>query len=136
VWVPIDPTTVARVTDNLVVNVLRHAAGATTVWVIVRETDAGAELIVEDDGPGIPADQRESIFSPFQRGSTEASGSGLGLSIVAGFVDLHGGRTWVEERPGGGASFHAVFPFHHVDDRAVTRVGDDASSTNGVPATA
>ncbi len=108
--VPIDSTKVARVVDNLVLNALRHAAGAETVWLRVRATDGGAELIVQDDGPGVALDERESIFAPFRRGDTDAPGSGLGLSIVAGFAELHGGRAWVEERPGGGASFHAFFP--------------------------
>ena len=106
----IDPAKVARVVDNLVLNALRHARGAGTVWVRVRAKPGGAELVVEDDGPGVSNDEREAIFAPFHRGRTNAPGSGLGLSIVSGFVGLHGGRVWVEERSGGGASFHAFFP--------------------------
>ena len=54
-----------------------------------------------------PAEMRATIFQPFQRGRGEqaAPGSGIGLSLVARFAELHGGRAWVEERPGGGASF-------------------------------
>jgi signal transduction histidine kinase len=106
----LDERKVGRVVENLVTNSLRHAGAEATVWVRVRSNADGAELIVEDDGPGIPAGDRDRIFEPFRRGETDTPGSGLGLSIVAGFVDLHGGRVWVEDRPGGGASFHAMFP--------------------------
>jgi signal transduction histidine kinase len=135
VTVPLDGGKVARVVENLLVNAFRHAEGATTVWVQVRATDGGAELTVQDDGAGVGPDDREAIFAPFRRGATEASGSGLGLSIVAGFVGLHGGRAWVDERPGGGASFHASFPAHPVRDQAPGSQAGETSS-RGVAATA
>ena len=53
---------------------------------------------------------RRTIFDPFRRGDTEAPGTGLGLAIVEGFVGLHGGRVWVEDRLGGGASFRVLLP--------------------------
>lgn len=86
----------------------RH--GLRAVWVLVRSHDDGAEIVVEDQGPGVPEADRLTIFAPFRRGDTEAPGTGLGLAIVEGFVRLHGGRVWVEHRLGGGASFHVSFP--------------------------
>jgi signal transduction histidine kinase len=106
----LDAPKVARVVENLVANALKHSEGPVTVWIRVRSGDEGAELVVEDDGSGIPAEERARVFEPFHRGVTAAPGTGLGLSIVAGFVDLHGGRVEVEDRPGGGASFRVTFP--------------------------
>ena len=66
---------------------------------------------MEDAGPGVPEELRESIFEPFrQAGGSPSPGAGIGLSLVSQFAELHGGRAWVQERPGGGASFHVVIP--------------------------
>jgi two-component system sensor histidine kinase MtrB len=69
-------------------------------------------IAVEDRGPGIGADDRELLFERFRRGAAHQRGSGvkgtgLGLALVAAHAQLHGGRAWVEERPGGGARFCA-----------------------------
>jgi light-regulated signal transduction histidine kinase (bacteriophytochrome) len=64
----------------------------------------------EDDGDGIAREDREVIFRRFERGDTTAGGTGIGLSLVATFAEMHGGRAWVEERPGGGASFRVALP--------------------------
>jgi len=68
---------------------------------------------VEDEGPGIPKKFRQAIFEPFRRGpkpSPHSPGVGVGLSLVARFAGLHGGRAWVEDRQGGGASFRVYLP--------------------------
>jgi signal transduction histidine kinase len=69
---------------------------------------------VADDGPGIPAGEQERIFERFHRADTEATrsvkGSGLGLPIARGLVELHGGRIWVESTPGHGATFSVALP--------------------------
>ncbi len=70
-------------------------------------------IVVEDSGPGIAADERERIFDRFSRGAAAAGrrggteGAGLGLSLVAEHVRMHGGRVWADDRPGGepGARF-------------------------------
>ena len=71
-------------------------------------------ISVEDDGPGVPSSKRRSIFGAFERGGGEADastpGMGIGLSLVAKFAELHGGRAWVEDRRGGGASFRVYIP--------------------------
>jgi signal transduction histidine kinase len=72
----------------------------------------GLGLRVSDDGPGVPDELKDAVFQPFRRGpGTEfVPGVGLGLSLVARFAELHGGRAWVEDRPGGGATFFVFLP--------------------------
>ena len=113
----IDPSKVERIVENLLSNAVRHTPPGTPVWVSVRakqEPEGDGVLIsVEDAGPGIPEELREIVFEPFRQGEdtvTYSPGMGLGLSLVARFAELHGGRAWVEERPGGGASFHVTIP--------------------------
>lgn len=74
--------------------------------------DGGVVLRVEDDGPGVPAEERARLFQPFERGerSAPSPGLGVGLSLVARFAEAHDGRAWVEDRPGGGASFRVLLP--------------------------
>jgi PAS domain S-box-containing protein len=113
VVVPLDPAKVERIVENLVVNSLRHTPPGTHVWVRVEAVPRGALLTIEDDGPGVPEELREAVFEPFLRGPDAPShspGVGVGLSLVARFAALHGGRSWVEEREGGGASFRVFLP--------------------------
>ncbi|MFB3739257.1 MAG: PAS domain-containing protein, partial [Candidatus Velamenicoccus archaeovorus] len=102
--VAVDRPKVERMLENLLTNAARHTAATTRVWVRVERVDRGALLVVEDDGPGVPDQEKERIFETFRRGSgaAELPGSGIGLSLVARFAELHGGRAWVEDRPGGG----------------------------------
>jgi len=108
-----DAAKLERIVENLLANAARHTNPGTPIWVRVEHRDRGALLCVEDAGPGIPVEQRESIFRPFQRGpggATYAPGSGVGLALVAQFASLHQGSAWVEDRPGGGASFRVLLP--------------------------
>jgi signal transduction histidine kinase len=112
VVVAVDAAKVERIAENLIANAARHTPVETPVWVRVVRVEDGCCLIVEDAGPGIPAELRESIFEPFRRGAQSAyvPGTGIGLSLVERFAALHGGRAWVEEREGGGASFRVFLP--------------------------
>lgn len=108
----VDPPKLERILENLLVNAARHTPGGTPVWVGVGEQDGGCLITVEDAGPGVPADLRQAVFEPFRRASLDqpSPGTGIGLSLVARFAELHGGRAWVEERAGGGASFRVWLP--------------------------
>jgi PAS domain S-box-containing protein len=111
--IPADAAKVERIVENLLANTARHTPPAVRVWVTVRAAAGGVELIVEDEGPGVPEDQRDRIFEPFQQASESAEhspGVGVGLTLVRRFAELHGGRAWVQERDGGGASFHVFLP--------------------------
>lgn len=112
VVVPLDAPKVERLVENLLANAVRHTPPACSIWVRVEPVDGGAELAVEDDGPGVPDGLKTAIFEAFRKGigGEDTPGSGIGLSLVARFAELHGGRAWVEDRPGGGASFRVFLP--------------------------
>lgn len=97
-----------RAVTNLVDNALKYSPDATTVTVRV----AGPSLEVHDLGPGVAPEDRPHIFERFYRATSArtAAGSGLGLAIVAQVVDRHGGRVWVGDAPGGGASVGFALP--------------------------
>ncbi len=111
-FIAIDQPKVERALENLLLNAVIHTPSDSRIWVRVEEREGGALLIVEDDGPGVPDDLKEVIFDAFRRGPGAGGipGSGLGLSLVARFAELHEGRAWVEDRPGGGASFRVFLP--------------------------
>jgi two-component system OmpR family sensor kinase len=109
----VDAPKVERIMENLLANAARHTPPGTPVWVRVEPHDRGALLVVEDAGPGVPDELREAIFEPFRQGpnrSSYAPGLGVGLTLVHRFAQLHGGRAWVENRPGSGASFRVLLP--------------------------
>lgn len=102
-----------RVFANLFENAERYGGGATML--AVEDHGDWIRFLVEDNGPGIAPDERERIFERFSRGSTGrrrglGDGTGLGLAIVSQHVQQHGGRVWVEDRPGGGARFVVELP--------------------------
>jgi PAS domain S-box-containing protein len=109
----IDGPKVSRILDSLLANVSRHTPAGRRIWVRVEREIQGLLLAVEDDGPGVPDDLKEAIFEPFRSagdGSSHEAGPGIGLALVARFAELHGGRAWVEDRAGGGASFRVFLP--------------------------
>jgi signal transduction histidine kinase len=109
----VDPSKVERMVENLLSNSVRHSSPEGTVSIRVRRQDSGALIAVEDRGPGIPPPFREAVFQPFAGGPAAEDfppGAGIGLALVAGFAELHGGRAWVEDRDGGGASFRVWLP--------------------------
>jgi signal transduction histidine kinase len=101
-----------RLVLNLMENALRHTDPGTAVEATVERRNGEVVLAVEDDGPGIPTDQREKVFERFYRGSGEHSGSsGLGLSIVRAVAESHRGSVRLEEPlDGRGARFVVRIP--------------------------
>ena len=70
----------------------------------------GSAFEVEDDGPGIPSDERERVFEPFHRLRPRSTGSGLGLHLVQQVVERHGGRVSILGALGGGTIARVEFP--------------------------
>ena len=109
----VDQPKVERILENLLANADLHTPPGSRIWIRCwREGDTAAVIAVEDDGPGVPAEQATKIFDDFYRGpdSGRTPGSGIGLSLVARFAEMHGGRAWVQEREGGGSSFRVLLP--------------------------
>jgi len=109
----VDPAKVERIVANLLSNAIRHTPPGSRIWLRVAADGDGALLAVEDDGPGVPLEHRADIFQPFRQGAgapDHSPGVGIGLALVARFAELHGGRAWVQDREGGGASFRVWLP--------------------------
>lgn len=92
--------------ESVIGNLINNAMRAEPVGgaVLVR-VGPGAMVEVIDHGAGVPAANRETIFEPFWRGSEAAPGAGLGLAIAKELIAAHDGRIWIEDTPGGGATF-------------------------------
>ena len=114
VTVSVDGAKVERILENLLSNAIRHTAPETRIWIRARGEDDGVLLEVEDEGPGVPEDLHEAVFEPFRQAPGSAAvhspGVGVGLSLVLRFAELHGGRAWLEDRPGGGSIFKVFLP--------------------------
>jgi PAS domain S-box-containing protein len=109
----VDAPKVERIVDNLLANAVRHTPPGTGVSIRVETGDGGVLIAVDDSGPGVAQEDREQIFEIFNRGGEgddRVPGTGIGLSLVAQFTALHGGRAWVEPSPSGGASFRVLLP--------------------------
>jgi len=106
-----DPDKLQQVVANLLENAVRHGDGTVTVTLRPARVgeDGGAEITVGDEGGGIPEETAARVFTRFWRGSTRG-GTGLGLYIVKGLVEAHGGSIEVGRAPGGGALFRVLLP--------------------------
>lgn len=109
----VDKLRMVRVLGNIIENADRYAGGVRRVGVELH----GKKLryVIDDEGPGIPPEERDRVFERFARGASararaSGEGTGLGLSLVAEHVALHKGRVWVEEPPNGGARFVVELP--------------------------
>lgn len=110
----VDKRRIERVVANLVANASQYAGGVSRL--ALEPAPGGVRLVVADQGPGVPAADRERIFERFYRGQVSGQrgrgeGSGLGLSLVAEHVRMHGGRVWVEDGLGGENRFVVELPF-------------------------
>jgi signal transduction histidine kinase len=116
VFAEYDSDLMDQVTWNLLGNALRYTPAGGKVEVRVKREGEAVTLVVEDNGPGIPAEKLEAVFDRFvqideaRTSGGDDSGTGLGLAIVKAIVSLHNGAVSVENMPGGGALFRVTLP--------------------------
>ena len=109
----LDPRRVEQVLANLLDNAAKHGGGAVRIGVTIERDTLMLE--VDDEGPGVPPDERALVFDRFARGRAASArggsdGTGLGLALVAQHVLAHRGTIAIVDRPGGGARFRIVLP--------------------------
>ena len=111
-----DEARAAQIVGNLLSNAAKYAlpGGAVRVRLDRDEREGFLRVSVADEGPGISPEDQERLFTRFFRGESArqsgAPGTGLGLHITRSLVELHGGRIWLESRPGAGSTFYSTFP--------------------------
>ncbi len=110
-----DERALKQIVINLVSNAVKFTQHGGRIDVSAKRNPAGDfELIVADNGPGIPNERIDRIFKPFaqvdNRYDRQAGGTGLGLALVRGLTELHGGRTWIESEPGKGTRAFVILP--------------------------
>jgi signal transduction histidine kinase len=112
---PMDGARVKQVLLNLVGNAIKFTPEGGKVWVRADGKDGTARVEVGDTGPGIPVEDQERIFLEFQQAGSDAGkpqGTGLGLALAKKFVEMHGGRIWVESEVGKGSRFFFTLPIN------------------------
>lgn len=109
-----DPVAIERILANLVSNAAKYSPEESTVTIVVEPMAGAARLVVSDQGPGIPPEERRRIFARFYRldspQAVRTRGAGIGLAILRDFADRSGAEVNVDEAPGGGARFTVDFP--------------------------
>ncbi|HEU5227838.1 MAG TPA: ATP-binding protein, partial [Ktedonobacteraceae bacterium] len=110
-----------QVLTNLLENALRYTPPGTPIEIAVEKGDKEVMVSIADDGPGIPKVDQERIFDKFYRvmgtarRETSSMGTGLGLAVCRGLVEVHGGCIWAENRSSGGAVFRFTLPVTKVE---------------------
>jgi signal transduction histidine kinase len=107
-----DERRVRQIVFNLLSNAVKFTPADGRVDISARTHDGQVEIAVADTGPGIAAEELETIFEEFEQASDgkRAEGTGLGLPLSRRLVELHGGRLWVESEPGKGSTFRFTLP--------------------------
>jgi two-component system sensor histidine kinase KdpD len=114
---PFDPILIEQVLINLLENALKYTPDGSPIDVAAAKVGDALEVSVLDRGPGVATADLERVFEKFYRAGEGRGGVGLGLTICRGIVVAHGGRIWVEPRPGGGAAFRFTVPLTGVAPR-------------------
>jgi signal transduction histidine kinase len=116
VSVEADPARIRQVVTNLLDNAVKSSMLDSPIGVSVAQGPEGATVTVRDRGTGIPPEDRERIFEKFTRGRVGLTrGSGLGLYLAREIVDAHGGRIWVDDTEGPGATVRFTLPTRSAD---------------------
>ena len=110
-----DERALKQILINLVSNAVKFTPEGGRIDVVAgRARGGGFQIMVQDNGPGIPRDKLDRIFKPFSqvdnRYDRQGGGTGLGLALVRGLAELHGGRAWIESEQGNGCRAYVVLP--------------------------
>jgi GAF domain-containing protein len=111
--IPMDGARIKQVLLNLVGNAVKFTPEAGKIWVRAAAENGEVQIEVKDTGPGIPPEDRDRIFLEFQQVGKDAGkpqGTGLGLALAKKFVEMHGGKIWVESEVGKGSTFAFSLP--------------------------
>jgi two-component system sensor histidine kinase KdpD len=110
--VHVDAGLIVQTFANLLDNVAKYTPPGTSVHITAQADDDRLIVTVDDEGPGLPAAERDRLFDKFQRGRDEGTivGAGLGLAICRAVIEAHGGSIRAGDRPGGGARFQFTLP--------------------------
>lgn len=108
--VPVDPILLEQVFCNLLDNAARYTPEGSKVTVSARPSEAGVEIAVDDEGPGLEPGTEQQVFEKFFRGKVTSPGAGLGLAICRGIVEAHQGQLTASRSPSGGARFTIFLP--------------------------
>ncbi len=111
-----DPMQIDQVMTNVLENAARFSPAGAEITVAASLWHASIQVRIVDQGPGVPADERDRVFEPFFRRDADGrtAGSGLGLAIARAIVLAHGGRIWIEGAPGGGTAIVFELPTRDV----------------------
>jgi signal transduction histidine kinase len=117
---PMDVARIRQVLLNLLGNAIKITPDGGSVWVRANRENGQARIEVGDTGPGVPKEDCQRIFLEFQRLGNQGNGhkpegTGLGLALARKFVELHGGKLWVESELGNGSRFIFTLPIHAAD---------------------
>jgi PAS domain S-box-containing protein len=111
---PLDPAKIEQVMNNLITNAVKFSNPGTQVKVGLTRENGHVRISVSDQGPGIPADELDKLFTPFARTSVKSTGgekdTGLGLVIVKRIVEGHGGTITIDSEVGRGTTFTVTLP--------------------------
>ena len=110
-----DERALKQILINLVSNAVKFTPEGGRIEVLASQArDGGFQIMVRDNGPGIPREDLDKIFTPFSqvdnRYDRQSGGTGLGLALVRGLTELHGGRAWIESEQGAGCTAFVILP--------------------------
>ena len=130
--VSMDPTAIAQVITNLVVNAAQAAKEGGRISLTGRAARHQIEIVVEDNGPGIAPDDIARLFEPFFTTKPPGAGTGLGLAVSRGIVEVHQGTLMAENIPRGGARFTLTLPAPDAEVAVVAHAAHAATARDGV----
>jgi len=119
---------IEQVLNNLISNAVKFSLPGSNVNVFISKSDSDLTVAVTDQGPGIPQDECERLFKPFQKTSVKSTAgeksTGLGLSIVRNLILGHNGKIWVESKVGEGSTFYFSLPVYNPERSELIKYND------------